>query len=532
MTSSNPALEFLRAGLDSYADVLQQSGDLHDPVFDESTQYGTAYHAYGNAVVAVMAHRAGDQETADLHADRARRGLDAALTHTADPDLPAAASGFSPVTGAVSRGNHRDFTWPPILKTYRLLRELGLAGEETAARIRDVDIMASFRSRPPSNWASVWLSGEWIRIREGLSPFGVTEVDTWLDAFFEQLLDVDRGFYAEPGLPNSYDLFTRFHLADLLQEGYDGRWASELTRLLDTGLARSRAVQLSDGSLASAHRSAGQTWTLGAQIAYFTHVGADDAATRAFASMRRFQRADGPFSPVENALPPSFRVGYERYTADGHYGNLALGFLATAVLGGFTGADAVPPERPTAIRVEAEPTYRAVLHAGRYSAAVDAAPHPSYDAFGVTDVTFGPDRILHFASSVRHLESGRLLNLGLDVEGLERTGPIEQVGPRAVRVTATDGEGAPYTQTVEVAETGVTVTEQLGGASEPSALLVPFLRDAGTGETTRVERTPDGIRLLHGRERVSVTVEAPVTRCVVLEYGFTNRRGLCGLVRL
>ena len=54
-------------------------------------------------------------------------------------------------------------------------------------------------------------------------------------------------------------------------EGYDGRRREDLEILMRTGLLRSLGVQLSDGSLASA-RSTGQTWTLGAQCAYFTHA--------------------------------------------------------------------------------------------------------------------------------------------------------------------------------------------------------------------------------------------------------------------
>jgi len=90
--------------------------------------------------------------------------------------------------------------------------------------IRSVDVEESFRSRPPSNWAVVWPSGEWLRIREGLSPNSVERFDEWLAVFFSDRIDIDKGFYHEPGHPNSYDLFTRFHLADILQEGYGGRF--------------------------------------------------------------------------------------------------------------------------------------------------------------------------------------------------------------------------------------------------------------------------------------------------------------------
>jgi hypothetical protein len=93
--------------------------------------------------------------------DRAVRGLEAALDHVIDPGLPPTASGFDGATGAVDRSNHRDFFWPPILKTFLMLRDLGVEGAEIFAdRISRVDIEAAFAQRLPSNWAAVWLSGE------------------------------------------------------------------------------------------------------------------------------------------------------------------------------------------------------------------------------------------------------------------------------------------------------------------------------------------------------------------------------------
>lgn len=565
------SLAFLAAAVDSYAPYLQESGELHDPVFHEPTQYGTAYHAYCNAVLAVV----GSAERRAWHLERALRGVEAALAHTGNPDLPAAASGFDRATGAVSRGNHRDFTWPPILKSYRLLKAAGVErAAELADRIATVDIERSFRSRPPSNWAAVWLSGEWIRIQQKLSPFTVDDVDAWLGVFLEDLLRPDDGFYLEPGKPNSYDLFTRVHVADLLREGYDGRWRGELERLMGTGLERSLAVQLSDGSLASAHRSAGQTWTVGAQVAYFTYAEeyfrrrgdaeraarAADGARRAFASMRRWQRPADVFSPVENVLPAGFRVGYERYTADAHYGNLALAFLASAVLAGFTDAGTVTVERSPSVWVEGAPTFRGVAHAGRYSVAVNADPAPQYDGFGITDLTVGPGRYLQFASSVRHVETGGFFTLGTALRSAPGRSPLDVLAQRAfalsmpltplegdglrgirLRAHSQDAEGSgpddstrelDYELTVTVDSSGVRVEEATPGHTDSRTLLVPYLRDPGTGVTTQVRATRDGVHLVHGDEEIAVTVEAAVEAVVSLPYGYENRRGLCGLVRI
>jgi hypothetical protein len=196
-------VEILREAVESYSPYLQASGEMHDPVFGEPTQYGTPYHAFCNAVLAKEI--AGERKSA--YADRAVRGLGAALGHVLDPGLPPTASGFDGATGAVGRPNHRDFFWPPILKTFLILRDLGVEGaEDFAGRISGVDIEASFAQRPPSNWAAVWLSGEWLRLREGLSPFSKESLDLWLDRFFEAHILTGQGIYQEPGHPNSYDL--------------------------------------------------------------------------------------------------------------------------------------------------------------------------------------------------------------------------------------------------------------------------------------------------------------------------------------
>jgi hypothetical protein len=45
-------VEILREVVESYAPYLQASGEKHDPVFQEPTQYGTPYPALCNAVLA------------------------------------------------------------------------------------------------------------------------------------------------------------------------------------------------------------------------------------------------------------------------------------------------------------------------------------------------------------------------------------------------------------------------------------------------------------------------------------------------
>jgi hypothetical protein len=543
-------VEILREAVESYAPYLQASGEMHDPVFGEPTQYGTPYHALCNAVLAE--EDSGEMKSA--YADRAVRGLEAALDHVSNPGLPPTASGFDGATGAVERSNHRDFFWPPILKTFLILRDLGVeAADGLAGRISRVDIGGAFAQRPPSNWAAVWLSGEWLRLREGLSPFSMERLDLWLDTFFETHILTEQGLYLEPGHPNSYDLFTRYHLADLLAEGYDGGRREDLEILMRTGLLRSLGVQLSDGSLASAHRSTGQTWTLGAQCAFFTHASnhfreqepelasrAEEAAYRALSSFRRWQR-DGPYSPVENRLPPGHRVGYERYTADGHYANLAAAFLAVAVSNGLNRPFTEPSgAREASLLLEHDPTFRAVLHNGPYSLHFNARPAPDYDAFGVVDLTFGPGRFLQFASSTKHLESGRLLNFGMagssgsSQADLALTGRMEGgLAPPRLELEAR-GRGSPYRYrfAARVEKEGVYVEEATPGLEDPKSLLIPYLRDPGTGTVTATRVEAGRVRLVHGQEEIEISYGAPVKCVVHLTGGLQSRRGLCGLLRI
>ncbi len=534
-------LEVLRAGVLSYAPYLDDaSGELLDPVFGVPTQYSTPYHALGRAVLA--AHGAETEKAPALAA------LDAALRHVEDLGQPATTATFHRITGTTGTTNHRDFFWPAILRARLLLDAAALD-----ARIAAVDPLASFATRPPSNWSAVWLSGEWLRMRLGLAPTTPETFDRWLAAFFERRVLLKQGFYQEPGHPNSYDLFTRLHLAAILRAGYQGAWRGELARLMETGLQRSLAVQLSDGSLASSHRSTGQSWTDGAQCAYFTMAGARPAAALALSSLARWQRPEGPFSPVQNLLPPAWRVGYEGYTADGHYGNLALGFLAHAISEGLT-EDPVPEPRPARTFIEGDPTYRALVHAGPYSAHVNALPAPAYDGFGLVDVTFGPGRYLQFASSVRHLsEPTNFYNLGIGLRsgpGRSAIRPIAQqaltlIGqiepgttPASLRLRArVRGESWVYEMGLRADAEGVHVEEGTPGDGGWKTLLVPYLLDAGTGHRTQVDVRQGSdsvtvVTLTLDAERVQITLRAPCSHVLDLPHGYENRRGLCGLLRL
>jgi len=564
-TPTKSALDVLREGADSYLPFVREDGELLDPVFHESAQYGTPYLAYCQAVLARFAQ---GQER-DRRAQAAYRIFCAALTHASDPLVTPNLSGASRDTGATSCINHRDFFWPPILKSFVILRQLlgADALSEAEKIIRNVDVFRQFMSRPPSNWCAVWMSGEFIRIREGLSKITMEQFDDWLEVFFRTHIDLDMGFYHEGGHPNSYDLFTRFHLQDLIAEGYDGRWRSTLESLLDSGLRRSLAVQLSDGSMASAYRSTGQTWTVGVQCAYFTEVAeflkdtdplraarAQVGAEASFRSFVRWQRPGGLYSPVENVLPSAYRIGYEGYSFDANYGCLALGFLATSLLHGFSAGQQgeLSPHPEPLVYIEQDPTYRAIAHRGVYSVHANAFPSPAYDGFGLVDITFGLDRRLQFASSVRYLGDPRFYNLGIASradkgrspitpiawESLTLTGPIEPVeGATGFKLTArVKGKVNKYDLKVVIDDAGIDIEEATWGDGGYKTLIVPYLRDGGDGHTSVSEVLPQGDRtrivLTMQSERVEILIDAAISNYLELPYGFENRRGLCSMLRL
>ncbi len=581
-------LRILRDGIVSFDVWLDDEGELLDPVFGRPMQYGTAYHALGRAVLAAC----GPAAEAEVHAERAFRGVEAALRHLEDPSGHANASGVTGPDGALSAMNHRDFFWPALLRSWRVLKSIDARRSSgIAERISHVQVPEVFAKRPPSNWASVWLAGEAMRHADGLAGSQApspAQIEAWIGTCFEHHILAGRGLYQEPGHPNSYCLFTRYHLAVILEEAeaaevrgqsaFAGRWKDEMKTLLLRGFERSLAVQLSDGSLASAHRSTGQSWTLSCQVAYFAklmaraaprgpapdarrHEQARTAARCALAALAMCQRPEGaPFSPVQNVLEPRRRIGYEAYSFDANYSNLALGLLACAVLDGFAdaplSAEESPAAPPVSLWIDHDPLWRALIHRGPYSVHINAFPAPAYDAAGIVDITFGPGRGFAWASSVfSPLEPRRFFNPGLarregvpdlaaltvpGQQDLRPIGPFEPLedggGVRLVSRVRGDPLGI-WDLTVRVDVEAIHVSEATPGRTGPRTMLLPYLRDRGDGQKVRwTASTPSPhttvIHFTHGAEQVDVRIDAAAAAIIDLPGGFQNRRGECGMLRL
>ena len=556
------AIETLRVAVESYEPYLHASGELHDPILDEPTQYGTPCHAYCQAVLATRL-------AGSAHEERIRAaflGLDASLRYIEDPHRQPPAAEFDAATGTVTALDHRDYFWAPSVKTFRLLKREGVSmADAFSRRIAAIDITTSFKERPPNGRAASWLVGEWVRMQLGLSPVKPARFDTWLDDLLQTCLVPEHGFCQEPGHGNATDLFIRHHLATLMVEGYNGAHQEALDALLETGLARTIGLQLSDGSLASTHRCVGQTWTVGILVAYFTLAAryfadrdparakqARHGAQLAYLSFVRWQRPDDTYSPVENLLPGTYRVGYEPFTMDGHYANRAMQFLAEAILYGFRSHGHRMPNRDANRVISHAPLHRAAIHGGPYSAYINADPDPDYDGFGVTDLTFGPDRMFHFVSAARHEGTGALFQLGLAVRdgpGRSPIHPIAQAKPTlsgpiepglsesSLRLRAqVRGAMYGYELNVWIDEDGVQIEESTPDHIGYKSLLIPYVRTMGEDYEThvRVVLSPQGavVRFRYRNEYIRLRLVGAVEHSTHLTYGYQSRRGLCGLLRI
>ena len=370
------------------------------------------------------------------------------------------------------------------------------------------------------------MSGEWLRMRcRAVADHrrGARPLDRRCSSPVAEGVgfDLDLGMYLERGLPNClrpvHPCPPHRPAAARLRTVATRAAASFLT----AGLRRSLAIQLSDGSVASGYRSTGQTWVLGAQIALFMlsrTTGAGDCDRPGGSPERGLARLSVAGSTgggtgervlpgAELRCPPSCGCGYERYTADGHYSPLALGFLATAVRRRVRRRSAPSSAReldvrPAEVRAEGAPVHRGVAHRGRISVAVQAQADETYDATGLVDLTFGAGRLLHFVSAARHVSGGPWLVPGLALRERAGASPVTAVGGRQHAVTELAGAdgGLHFTSVLSptddatqlayrfeatVTDRGVEVAESTPGRSGHVSLLLPYLRDLGSGLQTR-----------------------------------------------
>lgn len=542
-TDIPPPKTFFLECVDALATWPNADGGLIDPFVLKETQYGTAYYAQ---CLAQAMQVSGDA----VRSENVAQVLKASLRHFENKGSRTIAV---LKTGFLIPKTFQEFMWPPICKTARILGDK--LPRETHDLLSGLKIEEHVRKGPPTNWAAVWLLGEQIATKTFTRPSPVG-LDAALEVFFSTRVEEEQGFYHEPGHPNSYDLFARLHLGGLLHEEYDGAYRERLLTLEREGALRSLAWQMSDGSLSSAHRSTGQSWTDSAQIALFARQLAPtcpidwdedqrgafaSAAQKAYRSLVRWRRPDGVLSPVQNTFSGYERLGYQGYTFDANYTPLALAFLGDALSVPDWQDVAVPTESETTVFFDAD-RQRAVVKSVGASVTVNAFPSAKFDYLGINDVCFGIGTRLNLSSApgfdAHPVDPDRHHRYGIGV-GTNLQGPVNQArcrvvdfaqeGSNSVRLRLqVQGEDLTLTERTSVQEAVVNIEFHTDKGNGFSHMYIPCPFDVGAGPV-QVNPTECGFVLQFEGEKLAFEVEpAPATQTNV-PLPLSNRRSSCSL---
>jgi hypothetical protein len=268
--------------------------------------------------------------------------------------LPYCMKAMDAATSDIAAGrvadNHADFSTVMLMHAFNVLRR----GPVPEARIREwqenlrrIVPERVYRVQPDSpritNWNLVAVSGEWMRYRAGLSP------DTrWIEASLARHMSefTAFGMYRDPNDPLAYDHFARYYVVNMLEHGYNGRYAALLDELMERGAWTSLFMQSPHGELPCGGRSAHHQWNEAEQtMTYETYArrlarrgrmaaaGAFKRAARlALGSIGRWVRPSGELWIVKNRFDPALRHGYETYSFHSQYNLLTAAKLAVAYL--------------------------------------------------------------------------------------------------------------------------------------------------------------------------------------------------------
>lgn len=252
------------------------------------------------------------------------------------------------VAGKAADG-HDDFYTVLLMHAYERLRDRAPAGKigQWQRRIRRIAPARLYKFQPDGeqlhNWNLVAVNGEWMRHRAGLG-----DERPWIEASLARQADLftSHGMYRDPGDPIAYDAFARYHVVNLLEQGYDGRFARTLRGLMDRGAWTSLFTQSPHGEIPCGGRSGHHQWNEAAH-AMICEVYASRCARRgdavgaaafkrsarlALRSLARWVRPSGDLWIVKNRADPSLRHGYEGYSFHSQYNLLTAAMLSIAYL--------------------------------------------------------------------------------------------------------------------------------------------------------------------------------------------------------
>ena len=99
-------------------------------------------------------------------------------------------------------------------------------------------------------------------------------------------------------------------------------------------------------------------------------------------------------------------------------------------------------------------------------------------------------------------------------------------------------KGTPYSYSMDlrVDRGGIHMTESTPGLVGYKTLLIPYVRDVGLPDTTKVTWECGAgnvvLRFRLGDEEILFEIDGKADHIIDFPHGFENRRGLCGLIRL
>ena len=354
-TSPDELLDIIE-GLCSFSIQHQnEDGAIIDPIINREHQYATPYFAHA---VGTLVH-AGRGETLLQH------GIQA-MNHA---------------TKAVQDGNraipdqHGEFFIAP-LTTAILLYENHVDASTIASwksRLQQpvTHIIESIQKKT-NNWRTYAMKGEWLRAANGLIPkedaIEFIE-DAWLYRTQRERIGQDKLHLYQDwnGHPQSHavEAVGRGNLLALIEAGYDGPSASEMTRLVEAGTAYTLLLQDPTGQCPPNGRTDNHVFNdvlyqLIFDVMAERHMRSGDehkagmyrhAANMAFNSISRWQRSDaewaGSFYITKNHFDPAERIGYQPASQYSNYSGAVMYHLSEAYHTRKTNI----PEQPTAAEI-------------------------------------------------------------------------------------------------------------------------------------------------------------------------------------
>jgi len=509
--AASPVLDSIE-GVCRFMSRLQDArGAVIDPVIHREHQYSTPYFAYG---VGVLRHagRARDLQEAGI---RAMEHATACLAG-GPKAIPDAHGEFFLASLAGALGTYESFTPREQWARWR---------ERMRTPLRDVIVGMDEHT---NNWRTYAMKGEWLRVRQGLAERDATVrfiEQNWIDQRKRIVKDKLNLYQDHTSDPESHgvDPVGRGNLLALVESGYDGPAAAEITEVVERGGWNSLRLQSPDGQCPPNGRTDDHVFNDVLYQLQFEVLAERAwrrkereragmfrrAARLAFESIQRWKRSDGEwagsFSITKNRFDAALRVGFQPASQVGNYSGAVAIHLAEAYEAHRSEIPEVPcPAETGGYAVEADPSFGSVfLNAGgmQVMANLRGDVKGRYDidwtVLGIAriamkgwDARLGPGdgvRVLGTQDGVSFCPSFREGGRWLDVAGLpERyAGKLEvrRVSPDLVDARISyvprEGQSGPvFHQDLSITPTRVTARLRADGAEE-FAQLWPVLENDG-----------------------------------------------------